>query len=79
MCGQTLPRCAGASTRTRCFMEERQSDAHVPAPRHRIEIKVSADQKARIARAADTQGKGLADFVRGAVESAVVAALRDGK
>ena len=55
-------------------MEERPPDAHVPTPRHRIEIKVSADQKARIERAAAAQGKGLADFVRAAVENAVQAA-----
>lgn len=58
-------------------MEERQPSAKDRAVRHRIEIKVSAEQKTRIERAAAAQGKGLADFVRDAVETAVAGTLRD--
>jgi hypothetical protein len=59
------------------LMEERQPNAPARAVRHRIEIKVSADQKARIERAAASQRKGLADFVRDAVETAVAGTLRN--
>jgi len=49
-----------------------QTDAqdHEPVPRHRIEIKVSAEQKELIARAAAFSKTGISEFVRTAAERA---------
>ena len=40
------------------------------ATRHRIEIKVSEEQKALFARAADASKQGISEFVRSAAEGA---------
>lgn len=48
----------------------------VPTPaRHRIEIKVSQEQKALIVRAAELAGVGVSEFVRSAAERAARAAV----
>lgn len=45
------------------------------ATRHRIEIKVSEEQKTTIARAAERSGVGVSEFVRRAAENAANAVL----
>ena len=46
------------------------------APRHRIEIKLSAEQKDLIVRGAEAAKQGVSEFVRGAAERAAREALR---
>jgi len=46
--------------------------------RHRIEIKVSEEQKDLIARAAAATRQGISEFVRAAAERAATEALKQG-
>lgn len=46
------------------------SDGKPSSPRHRIEIKVSAEQKDLIVRGAAVAKKGVSEFVRSAAEHA---------
>ena len=50
-------------------------NAGAPRPRYRIEIKLSADEKALITRGAAVTKQSLAEFVRTAAENAAKAAL----
>lgn len=60
-----------ASTRaTRVRRKQARHDTH-------LDIRVSDQQKAIIQRAADIQGRSLADFVAGSASEAAVATIRE--
>jgi len=55
------------------------NESKLTATRHRIEIKVSEEQKALIARAAEAAKQGISEFVRSAAEKAALATLSRGR